>query len=256
MGRMHGERGRLVAGGRAGGLPPSGANDAVPVSAIVPALDEAAGIGSMLRSLEPLREWGGEVIVVDGGSGDETVAVARAHADRVVVAARGRAHQMNAGARHARGELLWFLHADTSVDAQAIAALLAAQNRPELVWGRFGVRLDSQRPLLRLTARLMNLRSRLTGIATGDQGVFVQRRVFDEIGGFPEQPLMEDVAISAQLRARARPCCLPVGLTTSARRWQEGGAWRTILLMWRLRFAYWRGVEPTALALRYQRRRT
>lgn len=218
---------------------------------IVPALDEGAGIEAALEALAPVRADGGEVIVVDGGSGDDTVARARALADHVTSAARGRARQMNAGAAAASGDVLWFVHADTIADADAGMRLRTALAGSDREWGRFGVRLSDDRFLLRLVAWSMNRRSCLTGIATGDQGMFVRRTAFDAVGGFPEIPLMEDVALSRALRRRSRPLCLGVGLTTSARRWLDGGILRTIGLMWRLRFAYWRGADPEVLARRY-----
>jgi len=225
------------------------------LSVIIPALDEAQGIAATLRSIAPVRGQGGEVIVVDGGSRDQTREIAGRHADHVATGEPGRARQMNAGAAIARGDLLWFLHADTRVDAAALQMLDRIVRDPDVRWGRFGVRLDSRRPLLRLTASLMNQRSRLTGIATGDQGIFVRAAVFRELGGFPLQPLMEDIELSRRLRQQARPCCLPVALTTSARRWEDNGAWPTILLMWRLRLAYWRGADPATLAARYRGQR-
>lgn len=222
------------------------------VSAIVPALNEGDAVVATLRALAPVRTGGGEIIVVDGGSDDATAARARPHADRVLAAPRGRARQMNAGAAAARGEILWFVHADTVVDAAAPGELVRALAAGAREWGRFDVRLSGRRPLLRVVERLMNLRSRVTGIATGDQGVFVRRSAFAAVGGFPEQPLMEDVALSRLLRARGRPVCLPARLTTSSRRWEAQGVWRTILLMWALRWAYWRGADPAELARRYR----
>lgn len=222
-------------------------------SVIVPTLDEEASIAAVLRSVAPLRADGGEVIVVDGGSMDDTVSVGRRLADRVVESPPGRARQMNAGAGLAGGDMLWFLHADTVVEPAALDRFRAVAADPSIGWGRFDVRLDSRRPLLQLTALLMNLRSRCNGIATGDQGIYVRRDLFESVGGFPEQPLMEDIELSIRLRRRARPCCLPAGLTTSARRWEMNGAWRTIWLMWRLRLAYWRGVDPAVLAVRYRK---
>ncbi len=223
-----------------------------PLSVIVPALDEGAGIAAALEALAPVRDDGCEVIVVDGASGDDTVARARPLADRVITVGRGRARQMNAGAAAARGDVLWFVHADTIVDPDAGVRLRAALAQSEREWVRFDVRLSDDRPLLRVVAWSMNLRSRLTGIATGDQGLFVRGEAFEALGGFPEIPLMEDVALSRALRRRGRPLCLYVGLTPSARRWLDGGVLRTILLMWRLRFDYWRGVDPDQLVRRYR----
>ncbi|MEF8834102.1 MAG: TIGR04283 family arsenosugar biosynthesis glycosyltransferase [Halofilum sp. (in: g-proteobacteria)] len=223
------------------------------ISVIVPALDEGAGIAATLQALAPVRADGGEVIVADGGSGDDTVARAEPLADRVITADRGRAWQMNAGAGVAHGDVLWFVHADTIADADAGVHLRTALAESGREWGRFGVRLSDRRPLLRLVAWCMNRRSCLTGIATGDQGLFVRRAAFDAVGGFPEIRLMEDIALSRALRRRGRPLCLGVRLTTSARRWLDHGILRTIWLMWRLRFAYWRGTDPAELALHYRR---
>jgi rSAM/selenodomain-associated transferase 2 len=223
-----------------------------PLSVIIPALEEGAGIEAALEALAPVRADGGEVIVVDGGSGDDTLVCAQPLADCVITAARGRARQMNAGASVASGDVLWFIHADTVADADAGMRLRTALADSDREWGRFGVRLSDDRLLLRLVAWSMNRRSCLTGIATGDQGLFVRRAAFDAVGGFPDIPLMEDVALSRALRRRGRPLCLDVGVTTSARRWLDRGVLRTIGLMWRLRFAYWRGVDPSELARRYR----
>ncbi len=222
------------------------------ISAIVPALDEGASVIPALESLATVRGRGGEVLLVDGGSGDDTVARARPLVDRVVAAPRGRGVQMNTGAAASAGSILWFVHADSRVDPRAPDDLERAFADPRVAWSRFGVRLSGERPLFRTIAFMMNRRSCLTGIATGDQAIAVRRCVFEAVGGFPELPLMEDVALSRRLRARARPACLPVRVTTSSRRWEERGAWRTIWLMWRLRLAYWRGADPAWLARRYR----
>ena len=222
------------------------------LSVIIPALNEGAGIVTALRSLAPVRRRGGEVLVVDGGSRDDTVERARPLVDRVLTAPRGRAAQMNAGAEASGGEVLWFVHADSVIDPAAVDDLERAYGDPRTIWSRFGVRLSARRPLFRVVAFLMNRRSCLTGIATGDQGIAVRRAAFESAGRYPDVPLMEDVAFSRRLRARARPACLPVRITTSSRRWEEGGAWRTIWLMWRLRFAFWRGADPAELARRYR----
>jgi len=222
------------------------------ISAIVPVLNEAGAIEATLQALAPVRTAGGEVLIVDGGSVDDTVARARDLVDRVVASAPGRARQMNVGAAAASGDVLWFVHADTVADAWAARHLAVAAARPGCRWGRFGVRLSGRHPLLRVVAVLMNLRSCLTGIATGDQGIFVRRGLFEQVGGFPDIPLMEDIALCRTLRSRVRPLCLGVGLTTSSRRWEERGILRTIALMWCLRWAYWRGADPVHLARRYR----
>ncbi len=220
------------------------------LSVIVPALDEAAMIRATLTPLQPLREAGHEVILVDGGSSDGTPRLASSLA-RVVEGPRGRARQMNAGAELARGNLLLFLHADTLLDEAALEALLALTGSAGPLWGRFDVRLSGEQPLLRVVESMMNLRSRLTGIATGDQAMFVSRGLFFEAGGFPEQPLMEDIALSARLRRHRRPLCLRQRVITSSRRWERNGILHTIGLMWWLRLAWWLGAEPSGLARRY-----
>jgi rSAM/selenodomain-associated transferase 2 len=191
------------------------------------------------------------VIVVDGGSEDDTVAVAARLADRVLQSGRGRARQMNAGAGVAAGELLWFLHADTLADHRVLGQLQEAA-RLNRSWGRFDVRLAGRPAMLSVVAWMMNRRSCWTGIATGDQGIFVQRRLFESVGGFPEMPLMEDVALSRRLKRHARPACLRGPLLTSGRRWERDGVWRTIVLMWRLRLAYACGADPELLRRRYR----
>jgi rSAM/selenodomain-associated transferase 2 len=223
------------------------------LSIIVPCLDEAEGVAGALGALAPLRARGAEVIVVDGGSSDDTVARAAPLADRVLAAPRGRASQMNAGAACATGEILLFLHADGLLPDAADALIVESLNRSRRGWGRFDVAIASRHPLLRLVARLMNLRSRLTGIATGDQAIFVTKSLFTAAGGFPEIALMEDVAFSKRAKRFGPPLCLRHRVTTSARRWEKHGIVRTILLMWRLRLAYWLGADPHKLALRYDR---
>ncbi|MGE3160446.1 MAG: TIGR04283 family arsenosugar biosynthesis glycosyltransferase [Burkholderiales bacterium] len=216
------------------------------LTVVVPALNEAAGIRRCLEGLAPLRARGHEVIVVDGGSADGTRPLAAMLADRVLEAPRGRARQMNAGAAAAAGDALLFLHADTllpeGADRLVIAALAAR------AWGRFDVRIDSPRAALAVVAFFINARSRLTGIATGDQAIFVRRADFR---GFPEIALMEDIAFSQAMRRISPPACLRARVRTSARRWERDGVARTVLLMWRLRFAYWRGADPVELARRY-----
>lgn len=221
------------------------------LSIIIPCLNEADGIVETLESLQALRRRGAEVILVDGGSDDDTVALAQPWVDRALSARRGRAAQMNAGAAQARGEILLFLHADCRLPEAADGLIIDGLRRGRRRWGRFDVRIDGRHPLLRAVATLMNARSRLTGIATGDQGMFVTRSLFDAAGGFRGIALMEDIELSRRLKRFGVPLCLPHRITTSARRWERRGVARTILLMWRLRFAYWLGADPDRLALRY-----
>jgi rSAM/selenodomain-associated transferase 2 len=226
------------------------------VSVVVPVLDEAEGVAGTLAGLQALRDAGGEVIVVDGGSRDATRAIAAPLADRVIDAPRGRALQMNAGARVARGALLVFLHADTVLPAGALEGLPARLEASGRSWGRFDVSIDGAGPLLALVALLMNARSRWTGVATGDQAIFARRDAFERAGGFPEIPVMEDVALSKILKRASPPLCLRDRVVTSGRRWQRRGTLRTIILMWRLRLAYALGADPRRLARRYDVERT
>ena len=221
------------------------------ISVIVPVLNEAARIGAALDALVPMRQRGHEVIVVDGGSRDGTVDLACARADKVLMSPRGRAVQMNAGAHAATGDVLLFLHADTRLPAgadEAIARGLASTGR---VWGRFDVHIDGRSAWLPVVARLMNLRSRATGIATGDQAMFVRRAAFERSGGFPPLEIMEDIALSARLKRMSRPICLRDTVITSGRRWDERGALRTICLMWWLRLRFLAGEAPSRLARVY-----
>lgn len=216
------------------------------LAVIIPTLDEAAGIGASLEALAPLRAKGHEVIVVDGGSSDATVELARPLADQVLGSARGRAIQMNAGAAATRAEALVFLHADTRLPPLADALVVNALK--VYPWGRFDVRIEGRHPLLGPVACAINLRSRLTGIATGDQAIFVRRDMFV---GFPDIALMEDIAFSRVMRRVGAPACLRNRVSTSGRRWEARGVIRTILLMWRLRLLYALGVEPQRLARDY-----
>jgi len=221
------------------------------LSIVVPVLDEAAGIAGHLSALAPLRANGAEVIVVDGGSTDETRNMAEPLADRIIVAPRGRAAQMNAGAALASGDVLLFLHADTRLPPRADRLIAAVLTDPGMAWGRFDVAIEGRHPLLPLVAGLMNLRSRATGIATGDQAIFVTREAFRAVRGYPEMPLMEDIVLSRALKRLSRPACIPQRVTTSGRRWESRGVLRTIATMWRLRLAFFLGASPRRLALAY-----
>jgi rSAM/selenodomain-associated transferase 2 len=226
------------------------------LSIIIPVLEEARSIAATLEALRPAREAGVEVVVVDGGSRDGTIAAAQPLADAVLRSARGRAVQMNAGARAAEGEVLLFLHADTVLPPDAVGTLLDSLQRTQRAWGRFDVAIAGADPLLAIIALFMNARSRLTGIATGDQAMFVRRDAFARVGGFPEIPLMEDVALSKALRRVSRPLCLRPRVLTSGRRWERQGTLRTVWLMWRLRLEFALGADPHRLARRYDVERT
>jgi rSAM/selenodomain-associated transferase 2 len=221
-------------------------------SIIIPVLNEADMIRNALCHLEPLRRQGAEIIVADGGSTDGSPDLVREAALRAVRAPKGRAVQMNAAAKAATGDYLLFLHVDTRLPENA-DTVLAKVFAARAVWGRFDVRLSGNHPLLRIVEALMNWRSRLTGIATGDQAIFVRRDAFERIGGFPEISLMEDIALSSRLKRIARPACLRERVTTSSRRWERNGTVRTILLMWKLRLLYFLGTDPAKLAAVYYR---
>jgi rSAM/selenodomain-associated transferase 2 len=224
------------------------------LSIVIPALNEAAGIEATLQALQPLRLRGVELVLADGGSSDSTPTLAQTWVDAVVDAPRGRALQMNAGAARARASVLLFLHADTRLPPLADVLVLQAVQRSDkgACWGRFDVRIEGRPWMLRVVAVLMNLRSRASGIATGDQAIFITREAFERVGGFPEQALMEDIEISRRLKRLGRPACLRARVCTSGRRWEQRGVWRTIVLMWRLRWRYWRGESPARLAEAYR----
>ncbi len=220
------------------------------LSIIIPVLNESARIGQCLSQLQGFREAGHEIIVVDGGSEDDSQKAAQDLCDKWLISERGRARQMNAGAKVASGETLLFLHADTILPEDALEQLTRF-HASDALWGRFDIRLSGSRVLYRLIGWLINWRSRLTGICTGDQAQFVRRQTFESLGGFPDIPLMEDVALSASLKKQARPYCIPSKVITDSRRWEKHGPWRTVFLMWHLRFDYWRGVAPEVLVERY-----
>lgn len=221
------------------------------LSIVIPALNDAAVLSATLPLLQPLRRAGHEVVLVDGGSCDGTPEIAGAFVDAVLSARRGRASQMNTGAAIAHGDVLLFLHADTRLPNDVTERVCTAMGSPAVVWGRFDVRLSSRQWWARVIEFAMNLRSRVSGIATGDQAMFVRRRTFLRLGGFPDLPLMEDIAISRRLKRLARPLCLRARVTTSSRRWESQGWLRTVLLMWWLRLAYALGVSPATLARAY-----
>lgn len=224
---------------------------------VMPVLNEAAGITATLRQLQPLLARGARLVVVDGGSSDGTPDLVRQFAAQQpgvqgLAAARGRARQMNAGAQ-ADGEApLLFLHADTTLPPDADKLITTALADGRHLWGRFDVAIEGRHWLLPVIAFFMNRRSRLSGIATGDQALFMTHAAYAAVGGFPEQPLMEDIELSIRLRRLSRPACLRARVRTSGRRWETRGVWSTLLLMWRLRLAYWRGVPAARLAELYR----
>ena len=230
------------------------------LSIIVPLLNEADNLPELIAHIVRLDPAPQQVILVDGGSVDGSVAITKEMLKsteidqsainwRIIESTVGRAQQMNAGTILATGDVLLFLHADTELPADAIDNVHQAIAQYD--WGRFDVCLDSREPLLSIVGLMINQRSRLMGIATGDQAIFIKKSLFEQIGGYPDQPLMEDIELCKRLKKIARPACLKSKVTTSARRWQQHGTWRTIFLMWNLRFDYWRGVSPNVLKQRY-----
>ena len=220
-------------------------------SIIIPTLNEAQVIQTCLENLRKYQP-ASEIILVDGGSSDKTLSLAKPNADVIINTGKGRAKQMNMGAMIATGDVLVFLHADTFLPDNALT-LIQQGIESGAQWGRFNIKLSSSNALLKIIATMMNWRSRLTGIATGDQVIFVSRESFNQIGGFPEIALMEDIAISKILKKVTPPCCLTEQVKSSARRWQKFGIYHTMLLMWWLRLGYFMGVNPGSLQQLYSR---
>lgn len=220
---------------------------------IIPVLNEGAQIDACLTRLQSWRQQGWKLVVVDGGSHDDTLLRAQTGADEVIQASVGRANQMNAGARAGEGEVWVFLHADTQLPA-TFAADMAAFMLSDLEWGRFDVSFTNSRWPFRMISTFMNHRSRLTSVATGDQALFFKRDFFRKLGGFPLIPLMEDVAITKASKLHSKPFCARARVVTSSRRWEKHGIISTIFLMWGLRFAFFAGVSPERLHNMYYRR--
>lgn len=221
------------------------------LSIVIPVLNEARLIERTLKALQPLRQAGHEVIIVDGGSRDDTIVRSKPYADKVLHGSRSRSRQMNAGARAAGHEILLFLHADTFLPEDADHVIIKGIREKKHGWGRFDVKLSGKHPLLRIIEFLMNWRSRISGIATGDQAIFVKKDLFEAIGGFPEIDLMEDIALCKTLKPFGRPLCLYKYVVTSSRRWEAKGVFRTVILMWFLRMAYFLKANPNRLAKVY-----
>ena len=231
------------------------------VSIIIPVLNEADNLPHLFANIDSLNPTPQQAILVDGGSNDDSIGIIRSFIKESMLdnyrkvdwqmteSIAGRAQQMNAGAALATGDVLLFLHADTQLPLHAIDSVSEAMKRAE--WGRFDVQIASRQPTLRLVSQMINWRSRLSGIATGDQAIFISQSLFERIGNYPNQALMEDIELCKQLKGIAKPACLKSKVITSARRWQQHGTWRIIILMWHLRFDYWRGVSADNIKARY-----
>ena len=220
------------------------------VSIIIPVFNEEDSIKELLQQLQVYRQQGHEVIVVDGGSVDNTVSISSSLSDKVITSSSGRALQMNNGAAQAKNDILWFVHADTIIPDNALKNIQQALTKSD--WGRFNVKLSGSHILFRLIEIMMNIRSCLTGVATGDQAIFVKRKTFESVNGYSDLPLMEDIDLSKKLKKLSKPNCLKDVLTTSSRRWEEKGMFSTVLLMWKLRFLYWLGVSADKLVEQYR----
>lgn len=221
------------------------------LSIIIPVLNESQALAGQLPALQKLRADGHELIVVDGGSTDDSPARCKGLVDALINSPAGRAKQMNAGADRAHGDILLFLHIDTQLSDGVGQCLAEGLRQSGRVWGRFDVRLSGAHPAFRVIETMMNWRSRLTGIATGDQAIFVRRDVFKAIGAYDDVPLMEDVLLSNKLKKYSRPLCLQPSVVSSSRRWEQHGIVRTVWLMWCLRLAFFLGAEPSALHRQY-----
>jgi len=220
------------------------------ISIIIPILNEENSIKELLQQLQVYRQQGHEIIVVDGGSNDNTRSAADSLSDKVISSETGRATQMNNGAAQSKHEILWFLHADTIIPDNAIEQIQQALNKSD--WGRFNVKLSGSHILFRIIEIMINVRSCISSIATGDQGIFVKRKIFRQVNEYSNIPLMEDVDLSRKLKKLSKPVCLKYILITSSRRWEKNGIFSTILLMWKLRFLYWLGVSPEHLVRQYR----
>jgi len=220
------------------------------VSIIIPVLNEETSIKELLQQLQGYRAQGHEVIVVDGGSVDQTVSISSGLSDKIIKSESGRAVQMNSGALQSKNAVLWFLHADTLIPEKAVENIQVALNKSD--WGRFNIKLSGTNSLFRLIEFMMNLRSSFTGVATGDQGIFIKKTLFKSVKGFSNIPLMEDIDLSKKLIKISKPACIKNTLITSSRRWEQKGILSTVLLMWRLRFLYWLGVSANKLAVKYK----
>jgi len=227
-----------------------GASKRGSVAVVVPLLNEADGLPRLLQSLKACAP--DELMLVDGGSSDGTAQILQGSELRFLTSKPGRAVQMNAGARVCESDIILFLHADTDISSGSVEFLRELGGKPDMVGGRFDVRLSGQQIALRVIEWFINLRSRLSRISTGDQAMFVRREVFEAMGGFSDIPLMEDVEFSRRLKRRGKIACLRQKVCTSSRRWEGHGMVRTVVLMWRLRLLYWLGVSPEKLVEMYR----
>lgn len=225
------------------------------LSIIIPVLNENNYLLATLKSLADLKKNKHEIIIVDGGSQDNIFEISKSYTDAIFISEKGRAHQMNTGAKQASGDVLWFLHADSLIPNHADEFIINALQTTRSVWGRFNIQLSGIHWVFRIIEKLINSRSLLTGIATGDQGIFVLRTEFEKINGYANISLMEDIHLSKRLKKISRPACLKENIITSSRRWESNGIIKTVILMWCLRFAYFIGTPTNKLAKLYNGQR-
>lgn len=224
----------------------------ISLSIIIPVRNEASHLPSLLNALQKRKSENTEVIVVDGCSEDDTLNVICQRKNRILHSEPGRAQQMNTGARHAKGEYLWFLHADSKVDFDFESIIESGLKNKK--WGWFNVRLSNTKIIFRVIESMMNYRSKITSVATGDQGIFIHKNIFIEQGLFPSIALMEDVKFSKKIRSSESPFISDTPLETSARRWEENGPIRTIFKMWTLRLLFFIGASPNWLNKQYNKK--
>ena len=224
----------------------------ISLSIIIPVRNEASHLPSLLNALQKRKSDNTEVIVVDGCSEDDTLNVICQRKNRILRSEPGRAQQMNTGARHAKGEYLWFLHADSKVDFDFESIIESGLKNKK--WGWFNVRLSNTKIIFRVIESMMNYRSKITSVATGDQGIFIHKNIFIEQGLFPSIALMEDVKFSKKIRSSESPFISDTPLETSARRWEENGPIRTIFKMWTLRLLFFIGASPNWLNKQYNKK--
>ncbi|MFK5892995.1 MAG: TIGR04283 family arsenosugar biosynthesis glycosyltransferase [Pseudomonadota bacterium] len=221
------------------------------LSIIIPTLNEESNIVALLKKLQYLRLIKHEVIMVDAGSRDTTIELAREWVDQIVLSEKGRAIQQNTAAKKATGNVLLFLHADTQLPENFLDEILVIEKNNQYHWGRFDIQLSGKNAGLRIIEFMINLRSRLTGIATGDQAIFIQKHVFDQINGFANLSLMEDIDLSTRLKKISKPYCSKLKVKTSSRRWENNGLLKTIVLMWWYRLQFFFGVDSRLLEKKY-----
>lgn len=223
------------------------------ISIIIPVLDEGAIIGQTLAQLTQYSKI--EIIVVDGGSQDNTVAIASCAAKVVTVTGKGRAGQMNAGADLAQSDVLLFLHADTQLPPNFVELVTKTLNQNKVIAGAFELAIDGSDISLRWLEMLVKLRSRLLSLPYGDQALFIFKQTFQAAGGFADLPIMEDFEFIQRIKSKGKIAIAPAAVTTSARRWLKLGVWQTTAINQLMIVGYYLGISPAKLSKFYHHRR-